>query len=176
MEEKQDERIDPMLLFSPESQQDARNLTNLGYLVDDFRFCGHIFKLATIRPHMKFTIGPAMEPFRNTLVEPQVWAAMHVGLALMAIDGKRDFCPPTGDNELEYTLGRFEWVTGASGWMQPTIDYLFAEYVQLENRAAKVIKEFQSLSQAGRATSSLSSGSSTVSESSNEPIDSEPQL
>lgn len=147
MEEKSDsERIDPISLFSPELQEDARNLTNLGYSTKAVRFCGHDFILSTIRPHMKYVIGQAMEPYRNTLVEPQAWAAMHVGLSLTSVDGKQDFCPPIGSNELEFCLARFAWVSGSTGWMQPTIDYLFAEYIQLENREAEAIAEFQSLS------------------------------
>ena len=157
-EEVQDERVDPTTFFSPEIQHAVTGMVYLGGHSDKVRFCGHTFGLETIRPHMKFALAQAMEPYRNTLMEPQVWAAMHVGMSLTSIDGRSDFCPPIGDDPVEFARARLEYITGPTGWWQPTIDYLFGKYVEMENVVTQAVAELHSLSLAGKATSSPSPG------------------
>lgn len=172
-EEQTEERVDPVALFSPKIQEAVTGLIHLGYLTKTIKFCGHTFILETIRPHMKFALGQAMEPFRNTLLEPQVWSAMHVGLALTSVDGKRDFCPPTGENQVEFALARLQWLTDETGWWQPTIDFLHAEYVQMEMLVREAVVELNSLAQAGRASSLRSPGFSAEPESSTDEMNSD---
>jgi hypothetical protein len=168
LEEQTVERIDPFELFGPEIRENVQGLSYLGYLTRQIEFCGHTYQIETLRPYVKFAIGQAMEPYRNTLVEPNVFAAMHLGMALTSVDGKESFCPPEGDNLIEFVKGRFNWVTGKSGWWQPTIDYLFAEWVKLEQEAGAAIQELHSLSQRGRDTLQPSPDSSIEPASSSE--------
>jgi hypothetical protein len=156
-----DARIDPVELFSPEIRENVRGLAFIGYLTESFRFCGHRFTIETLRPHVKYAIGQAMEPYRNTLVEPDVFASFHVAAALTSVDGSRDFCPPMGDNLREWVDGRFDWVTTETGWLQPTIDFIFIKYAALEERAKTAMVELHSLSEGDQATSQPSPDSST---------------
>jgi hypothetical protein len=157
-------RVDPVTFFSPEIHRSVEGMIYLGAYSKEINFVGHRFTMETIRPHMKYAIGVAMEPYRNTLVEPQVWGSMHVGVALTEVDGHRDFCPPVGDNEVEFVKARLEWLTNKTGWWQPTIDYLFGEYLAMEQIVIQAIQELHSLAQAGKAISLPSPGFSTAPE------------
>ena len=167
---QQEERIDPIELFSPKIREAVTGLMYLGYISRTVKFAGHTFVMETIRPYQKFALGQAIEPWRNTLLQPQLWAAIHVALSLTSIDGKRDFCPPISENAVEFALARLEWLTDKSGWWQPVIDYLFAEYVKMELDAQKAINEFDFLVKANRASSSPSPGSLSDKESSTDEI------
>lgn len=166
-------RIDPVELFSPDIREDVRGLAFLGYLTESFRFCGHRFTIETLRPHVKYAIGQAMEPYRNTLVEPDVFASFHVACALTSVDGDRNFCPPMGDNLREWVDGRFDWLTTETGWLQPTIDFLFIKFAALEEKAKAGMIELHSLSEGGQATSQPSPDSLIAPAPSTEPIDSD---
>lgn len=150
--EEQSERIDPFELFGPEIRNAVHGLAYLGYLTRQIEFCGHTYQLETLRPYVKFAIAQAMEPYRNTLQEPNAFAAMHLCMALTSVDGNDSFCPPVGDSLSEFINARFRWLTGESGWWQPTIDYLFAEWVKLEQEASAAIVELHSLSQRSQDT------------------------
>lgn len=168
-EESVETRIDPIELFTPAVQEDARGLAFLGYLTHKFRFCGHSFAIETLRPHTKYAIGQAMNEYRNTLAEPDVFAAFHVALALTSVDGQRDFCPPVSDRVSEFVAARFAWLTVDVKWQQPLIDYIFIEYTNLEKRAMAGIVELQSLSERGPDTLQPSPDSSIAPAPSDEP-------
>lgn len=159
-----EERIDPITFFSPEIHRAVEGMTYLGYYSKEINFVGHRFTMETIRPHMKFAIGQAMEPYRNTLIEPAVWGSMHVAMALTSVDTNPNFCPPTGDDEVEFVRARLAWLTSKTGWWQPTIDYLFGEYLAMEQVVIQAITELHSLAKAGKAIYSLSPGSSIAPE------------
>lgn len=166
MSESQDapERIDPITFFSQEIHQAVTGMIHLGKHAKEIKFAGHRFGLETIRPYLKFAIGQAMQPHRNTLTEPQAWAGMHVGIALTSVDGKSmgKICPPLGPDPVEFVNARFQYITDETGWWQPTIDYLFAEYTAMEAEVIQAIGEFHSLALAGKVTSSPWPGFSTA--------------
>lgn len=155
-------RVDPIGLFPAEMQEGARQSTHLGYKVRRVEFCGNVFVLETIRPHMKYVIGQVLEPFRNTINEPDAWAALHVGVALTSYNGDTAFCPQTTDNPADFVRARLYWLTGPSGQWQPVIDYLFGQYIEMENEVAAEIVELHRLSERSRATSLPSLDSSTA--------------
>lgn len=157
-QEEEPEVIDPVTFFSPEIHNAVTGMTYLGKHSKEIKFVGHKFVLETIRPHLKFAIGQAMEPYRDTLMQPLAWAAMHVGVSLASIDGNTRFCPPAGSDEVEYVRARFRYVTDETGWYDATINYLFAEYNALEVVTTQAIAELHSLAVAGKAISSPSPG------------------
>jgi hypothetical protein len=157
-----DDRIDPVTFFSQEIHQAVTGMIYLGAYSKQIEFVGHRFTMETIRPHMKFAMAIAMEPYRNTLQEPQAWGGMHVAMALTSVDGKKDFCPPVGDNEVEFVKARLNWLTNKTGWWQPTIDYLFGEYLAMEAVVVQAITELHSLAKAGKAIYLPSPGFSTA--------------
>ena len=151
-------RLDPIALFSEEIRIPVAGLMHLGYLTETVNFCGHTFVLETLRPYVKYAIAQALEPYRNTLQEPEVYAALHVGMALSSIDGVSDFCPPTGGNLREFVDARLRWITTETGWFQPTINFLYANYLNLENKAQAALMELQNLSEGNRDISPPSPG------------------
>jgi hypothetical protein len=153
-----EEALDPVSFFDPAIHNAVTGMIYLGKHTKTVKFVGHTFVMETIRPHMKFAIGQAMQDHRNTITEPQVWAAMHVGVALTSIDGNTKFSPPIGTDEVEFVRQRFRYVTDETGWWQPVIDYLFAEYSTMEIETTQAIAELHSLAQAGKAISSPSPG------------------
>lgn len=172
-EQAVEERIDPIALFPEEIRDRVTGLAHLGYLTETVEFCGHTFVMETIRPYMKFAIAQALEPYRNTLQEPNVYAALHVAAALTSIDGDPEFCPQIGPNAREFAEARLRWITQETGWFQPTIDFLFAYYVSIEQKVQEAIIELHRLSDRGRDTSQPSPDFLTDSGPSIEEIDSD---
>ena len=147
-----EERRDPLAEFPPDLQRGAIDLTYLGHLTERIEFCGYTFVLETIRPYMKNILGQALEPWRNTIQEPQAWAALNVSMALQSVNGKTDFCPQTQDNPLDFTIARYNWITGPQGFWEPTITFLFGKYAEMEQQVIDYIAELHRLSQRGRDT------------------------
>ena len=158
MSEEQEDRVDPITFFSPEIHRAVEGMIYLGAYTKEIKFVGHTFTMETIRPHMKYAMAIAMEPYRNTLQEPQVWGAMHVAMALTSVDSNVSFCPPVGDSEVEFVKARLKWISDDTGWYQPVLDYLFGEYLAMEAVVIQAIQELHSLAQAGKAISSPSPG------------------
>lgn len=150
--EDQSSRVDPINLFPEEMRQGVQDQAYLGYKETVVEFCGHVYVLETIRPYMKYTIGQVLEPYRNTISEPDVWAALHVGVSLKSINGDTSFCPPTNDNPADFVRARLFWLTGPKGYWQPTVDFLFGKYIEMEQSAATEIIELHRFAERSRGT------------------------
>lgn len=118
--------------------------------------------METLRPYMKHAIAQAIEPWRNTLAEPNAWGSLHVAMALTSIDGDDSFCPQMQADPVEFARARLAWITGPNGYFDPVIDYLFGQYMAMEQEAAVAIAELLRLSERGRPTSQPSPDSSTA--------------
>lgn len=159
----QPERIDPFALFDPQIQQPVRGLSFIGYLEKTITFCGHSFTLRTLRPAEKAAIGIAVQPWRNTLTEVEVWQNAHVGMALTSVDGDEAFCPQTGPELSSFARARLNWVTDPNtGWFQPTLDFLYTEFLALDNEVLQAIQELQNLAQGSQQSSLPSADFLTV--------------
>lgn len=146
-------RVDPVNLFSEERRLAVQNQAYLGYDEETVEFCGHLYVMETIRPYMKYAISQVLEPYRNTVAEPDVWAALHVGVALKSIDRDTSFCPPTNESPADFVRARLFWLTGPKGYWQPTIDFLFGKYIEMEQKAASDIVELHHFAERSRDTS-----------------------
>lgn len=126
---------------------DIDRLSRLGYLEDDFDFCGFHFSMRTLYPIEEAACALAIKEFSGTLREPETWAAAQVGLALTSIEYDEAFCPPVAKNidPKEFARQRFNYIT--QRLMQPIIDYLFSRYINLLERRELAVKEAQDLSQ-----------------------------
>lgn len=162
---------DPFDQFDQSIREDVDGLIHLGELSKDVEFCGHTFGLRTLRIDEEIAAAKAIDSFRETLKEPEAWQASQVGLALTHIDGDSDFCPPIGPDKTALARARFQYVT--SKWYQPTIDYLFSEYVTLLEKQLTATRAVQDLSQRSQPTFSPSLDSLTESGIFNEPTISE---
>lgn len=148
------ERIDPFELFDPQIRESVRGLSFIGYLEKTVKFCGHSFTLRTLRPGEKAAIATAVQPWRETLMESVVWANAHVGLALTSVDDDEAFCPQIGPELNSFARARLNFVTNPeTGWFQPTLDFLYTEYLNLEAEVLRAIEELQNLAQRNQQSS-----------------------
>ena len=134
----------PLEDLSFEVQEAVEGLLYLGELSTDVEWCGHTIGLRTLRVDEEIAAAKAMDSFRNTLREPEAWAAAQLGLAITHIDGDDTFCPPVGPDKMSFARARFQYVT--SKWYWPTIDHLFFEYQQLGKRQLEAVRAVQDLS------------------------------
>ncbi|MGD0511007.1 MAG: hypothetical protein ABSA33_04155 [Candidatus Micrarchaeaceae archaeon] len=146
-DEQQEQEIDPLALFPPQINKAVEGLAFLGQLTDECTFCGHSFGLRTLRPAHKFAIAQVLQPYRNTIAEPDIYQALYVATALTHVDHKRDFCEPIGPDLEGFVRGRLHYVANSeTGWFPHTLTFLWNQYAILEMTAAKAVKELHFLS------------------------------
>lgn len=134
--------------FPEEVRESVEGLIYLGELSEEVEFCGHTFGLRTLRAAEEIAAAKAIEPFRNTLAEPQCWMASQIGLALTHVDGDEAFCPAIGPDQTAFARGRFTYVT--EHWYTPTIDFLFQAYTKLLEKQSDALEAMLNLSPANR--------------------------
>jgi len=145
--------LDPISLFPQQSQLAVRGLSFLGFIQHDFDFCGHTFTLRTLRPGEKAAAALAAQQYKDTIAEPDVWSHALVGLALVAIDGRADFCPPAGPSVVEFAKARLNYLTNPDdGWYTPTLSFLYDCLLSLEAEALTAVEELRNLAARSRAT------------------------
>lgn len=161
-----EEEQSPLDAFPDQVQKDVDGLAWLGYLEDEFDFCGHHFVIRTLRGDEELLAALVSKEFTETIAEAKasIWAT--VALALLVVDGDEDFCPPVGRSEKEYARGRFRYVT--SRWFWPTAIYIFNRYSALVERQLEAIQALEDLSPRSRITSTPSPDFSTDKASSEE--------
>lgn len=145
--------------YPPEIQQDVEGLTHLGYLEDDFDFCGHHFVIRTLRGDEELLAALACKEYLETLGQARAWNWAQIAMSLVAIDGQEDFCPPLGPDKRAYAKARFRYVTGNWFWnpMGRKLSEKFGELLERADGAAKVIED---LSEGNQLMSTPFAGSS----------------
>lgn len=143
--------VDPFSLFSNQIRLAVRGLTFLGHIEKQVDFCGHTFSLRTLRPAEKAAVSIATQPWRGSISEGEVWANAQVGLSLTIVDEDPDFCAQAGPDLNDFAKARLRYVT--QNWYQPTISFLYARYLELEQEALDGIRELQDLSERNRVLS-----------------------
>lgn len=153
----EEERLDPFALFSEQIRLAVRGLAFIGHLQKEFEFCGHKFVLKTLRPSEKAAIALAIQPWRGTIAEAEIWAHAQVAMALVSVDDDPDFCPAVGPNIVDFASARLRFITNAEhGWYAPTLAFLYDSYLSLEGEALAAIKELRNFSDGSRVPSSPS--------------------
>lgn len=141
------EAVDPLELFDVRIRERVRGLAFLGELNDTVLYAGHSFGLRTLRPHHKYAIAQAIQPMRNTIAEVDAWRDAHIGIALTHVDGDYEFCPPVGPNLQSFVEGRWRFITDEqTGWYKPVLDFLWTEYMRLEQQAYEAVQQLDFLS------------------------------
>jgi len=153
----EEERIDPFSLFTDQIRIPVRGLVFLGHIEKEVEFCGHTFTLRTLYPSEKAAVSIVIQPWRGSISEGEVWANAQVGLALTSVDGDNEFCIKAGPDLNDFTKARLNYV--AQKWYQPTLSFLYARYLELEQEALDGIRELQDLSERNRDPSHPSPGS-----------------
>ena len=162
VEVEQPERVDPMALFSDGVRIPVYGLSFIGHIQKDYEFCGHKFALKTLRPAEKAALAVAIDPWKGTLAEGEVWMNAHVALALVSIDDDAAFCPEAGPSLESHAKARLRYVTNKdNGWHAPTLSFLYDRYLELEAEALDATRELQNLSEGNRQPSQPSPDSLT---------------
>lgn len=157
------ERVDPFELFSPAIRENVRGLCYIGFLERSVQFCGHSFTIRTLRPGEKAAIAIAVQPWRGTLSEAEVWANGHVAMALTSVDEDDAFCPQIGPELNSFARARLNYITNPeNGWFQPTLDFLYTSFLGLETEAYQAIEELQNLAERSQQSSPPSADSLTA--------------
>jgi hypothetical protein len=160
---------DPFTIFPEQVRLPIIGLSFLGHLDRDVSFCGHSWTLKTLRPGEKAAIAVAVQPWRETLIEPVIYANAHVAMAITAVDGDTNFQPPIGPDINDFARTRLNVVTDPlKGWFQPTLDYLYSEYLSLEEEAIDAIAAMRNLSQANPSSLESFVNSSAIVDTSND--------
>src|SRR4051812_11796329 len=99
----------PLGGFPEDVYDDVVGLMWLGYLEDSFSYGGHEFIIRTLRGDEDLLIGLVTKDYAETITQAKatVWAT--IALALVAVDGDEDFCPPLGRDKKAYAHGRFKY-------------------------------------------------------------------
>lgn len=160
---------DPFELFSDEIRLAVRGLTFLGHIEKEVTFCGHSFSLRTLYPSEKAAVSLVAQPWRGSISEGEVWANAQVGLSLTSVDEDSDFCKRAGPDLNDFTKARLNYVT--QKWYQPTLSFLYARYLELEQEALDGIRELQDFSERNRVPSQPSPDSLIVQDTLGAPID-----
>jgi hypothetical protein len=167
-----DTQIDPFSLFSEQIRIPVRGLTFIGHIEKDVEFCGHTFTLRTLYPSEKAAVSLVVQPWRGSISEGEVWANAQVALSLTTVDGDSDFCKAAGPDLNDFAKARLNYV---QKWYQPTLSYLYARYLELEQEALSGIRELQDFSERNRVPSQPLPDSLTVPDTLGAPIASDIQ-
>lgn len=144
--------------FPPEVREDVEGLLWLGYLEDEFDFCGHSFVIRTLRGDEELLATLVCKEWVESLGQTRAWVWAQIALALIAVDGDDAFCPPTGPDKRAYARARFQYT---QRWYWPVAEHIFAKYVELQKRQSEAFKRVEDLSQGNLPMFSPSVGSST---------------
>lgn len=153
----EEEVINPFEEFPPETRMDVEGLLHLGHLTADVEWCGHEFGLRTLKLGEELAASKSIEGFRNTLKEAEAWASAQIALALTYVDGDEDFCPPAGPSLDAHARARLNYL--GKNWYWPTVEFLYTEYVRLQQRQLEALRALQDLSARNRLTFSPSADS-----------------
>lgn len=145
---QEEEKLDPIQLFTPAVQKAVEGVAFLGRLTETVKLAGHSFGLQTLRPELKYAIGQVIQPYRNTLIADKIWRNAHIAAALTHVDGKANFCDPIGPSIEDFIQGRLNYISDKDdGWYEPTLEYLWYQYQILELKASKAVEQLNFLSQ-----------------------------
>lgn len=142
--------VDPWEAFPEEHRDAVTGLSVLGQLEDTVHFCGHTFVLKTLRPNEKAAIAGAISPWQSTVSAVEVYNNAHVGMALVSVDGHEDFSPAAGPDLEAFARARLNYVTGPTGWWQPTLDFLYQKYLELELKSVRAVEALRDFYEGGK--------------------------
>lgn len=149
---EEQQEIDPFALFDPKIRTAVEGLTFLGYLTDHIEFAGHTWDIKTLLPSDKMAISLALQPYRNTIHEVDVYQWLHIGLAITAVDGHQDWCQPIGPDLTDLAKARLNYVS--QKWYPPVCELIWNRYVLLEATSQAALNELDRLSKRGQPTNS----------------------
>lgn len=154
-----EESTNPLESFPDEVQEDIEGLIWLGYLEDEVHLGGHSWVIRTLRGDEELLAALITKDYMDTMAQARALTWAQVSLAIAAVDGDEDFCPPVGPDKREYARARFQYCS--SKWYYPVAQFLYGHYTGLLERQVAAINAIADLSAGSLTTSTPSVDSLT---------------
>jgi hypothetical protein len=145
--------------FPSQVREDVEGLMWLGYLEDEFDFCGHHFVIRTLRGDEELLAALVTKEYIETMGQARAWEWAIVAMALISVDWDEAFCPPVGRDPRSYARARFHYCTNK--WFYPLANFLYKQYAKLLVRQKDAMEAMEDLSQGSLSMFTPSPGSLT---------------
>lgn len=127
----------PLPQFDEKFKQALDGLMYLGRLEDEFSWLGHRYVIRTLTTDEILQIGIITKPYLGTLSEVKAYQAAVVAACIVTVDGKSLAVPMT--NEAADTALRNRWDYVRNHWFPPLLDYVYEQYLLLEDLVRQVL-------------------------------------
>jgi len=124
--------------FDQRHAEAFQGLNYLGSLTKSFSWLGHEFVIRTLGVDEQLAVAQVTDKYKGT-GEHLAYATAVVAMAVVTVDGE-ELPTPIGEDQMlaEWAHRRFAYVK--ANWFQPTINHVWQEYLQLEDKVAQVIE------------------------------------
>lgn len=124
--------------FDQRYSEAFRGLNYIGSLTKSFSWLGHEFVIRTLGVDEQLAVAQVAARYKDG-GEQLAYATAVVAMCVVTLDGEELPTPIGEDGKLaEWAHRRFAYVK--ANWFQPTINYVWSEYLQLEDKVAQVIE------------------------------------
>ncbi|MEV7675123.1 hypothetical protein [Streptomyces sp. NPDC088752] len=129
----------PLPSFDKRHEEAFKGLMYLGSLTSRFNWLGHDFVIRTLGADEQLAIGQVIRPWVGTGgAEHLAYSVAIVSLCVVTVDGEELPSPIGEDGKVaEWAQQRFAYVK--ANWFQYTINKVFQEYLELEDKAQQVV-------------------------------------
>jgi hypothetical protein len=124
--------------FDQRYSEAFQGLTYIGSLTHAFSWLGHEFVIRTLGVDEQLAVAQVAATYKDG-GEQLAYATAVVAMCVVTVDGEELPTPIGEDQKLaEWAHLRFGFVK--ANWFQHTINHVWAEYLQLEDKVAQVIE------------------------------------
>jgi len=127
----------PLPEFDPRYRDDFDGLLYVGRLEDKFEWLGHTFEIRTLTTDEVIEIGLLTKPYDDTIGGVKAYQAAVVASCVVRVDGRPLPMPITNDPRDTASRNRFDYVKRS--WFPPVLDYVYEQYMLLEDRVRAVL-------------------------------------
>lgn len=136
--------------FPTRVRENVEGLMFLGYLEEQFEFCGHHFVIRTLRGDEELLAGVITKEYMGTMAQERAWVWSIVSLCIAAVDGDENFCPRVSRNDRDYARTRFQYCT--KKWFWPLAVHIHEKYAALLKEQQEAMEAMEDLSQGNPTT------------------------
>lgn len=138
-----DEQGEPLPTFDMRHADAFNGLTFLGAMTSRFSWLGHDFVIRTLTQDELLQPPLLIKEWQGTVGEPKAYTTAMAAMCIVTIDGNELPIPlgnqPGRQNvDLAWAQLRFDYAR--KNWFQFTIDRIYSEYLDLENKVSEVIQ------------------------------------
>lgn len=130
--------------FPPEVQDSVDGLLWLGHLSKTVSKWGHTWTLQTLKASEELEASLLAKEYQDTFGQVKATAWAHLAMAVVAVDGDEQFCPPIGPDWKQHARAKFNYMT--TNWYWPIGEWLFGQYVELVQRQVRALDALEDLS------------------------------